>query len=549
MRNAGVGRPFGTAVRCALAAAAVGFFAVNLNSEPLEAAQAVKQSPHDVLNQVLGVTESNVVTLEVDTTPGQPVFVGVPIRGALALLDLAPNSVRASGYRLIVQNEDGSYTDVEPGLERTLKGEVVGDPFSRVAGSMLEAGLVARISFSNGEEYWIEPVRKRAPGFGPMDHVIYNAEDVIGDCGSCAADAAEMLVSPELVNNDGGAVTGGTIKVAELACDADVEYFNDYGSVNAVENRINNVINTVNQQYETEVEITHEITAIIVRTSEPDPYSTTDPVDLLVQFRNHWQSQQGGIQRDLAQLFTGKNLQGGTIGIAWLGSVCTSFAYSLVESDFNGVFSCATDLSAHEMGHSWGADHCSCNNFTMNPFITCANTFHNTFTEPDIISFRNSVDFCLDDQGSNDEELVDFFTFIAWTGSVVGGNLNSVLQSDNDRLRVASEFAWGAWHITSTVYKGTSPFGSASEMNLTFEVSADIEQGVRASLWDYNAGTWVTIVSIVASPTDQTVTVSANNPNRFIQNSDGEVKVRVRSTTMESEHEIRVDHLAVEVVD
>ena len=47
-----------------------------------------------------------------------------------------------------------------------------------------------------------------------------------------------------------------------------------------------------------------------------------------------------------------------TVGIAYVGVVCNlAYAYSVVESDFNNNFGCATDLSAHELGHNWGADH------------------------------------------------------------------------------------------------------------------------------------------------------------------------------------------------
>lgn len=67
----------------------------------------------------------------------------------------------------------------------------------------------------------------------------------------------------------------------------------------------------------------------------------------------------------------------------------------MVQSDFNNNLACATDLSAHEMGHNWNAGHCSCTSNTMNPFITCANTFHPSLTIPEILSHRDSRS-CLD---------------------------------------------------------------------------------------------------------------------------------------------------------
>ncbi|MHC4066897.1 MAG: zinc-dependent metalloprotease family protein, partial [Planctomycetota bacterium] len=202
---------------------------------------------------------------------------------------------------------------------------------------------------------------------------------------------------------------GGFPCLAELACDADYPYFLHYGSVSAVENRINTVINLVNIQYEEEVEIIHEITAVIVRTSSAaDPYSTSVAEDLLGQFRSHWQNNHGNIQRDLAQLFTGRNLNGGTIGIAWLDAVCSSFAYSVVESDCCGSLGCATDLSAHEMGHNWGSGHCSCPGWTMHPSIQCANRF-TSGSISQIVSYRNSIQFCLEAGGDMAPDPMTFF--------------------------------------------------------------------------------------------------------------------------------------------
>ncbi|MGY8757528.1 MAG: zinc-dependent metalloprotease family protein, partial [Phycisphaerales bacterium] len=80
-----------------------------------------------------------------------------------------------------------------------------------------------------------------------------------------------------------------------------------------------------------------------------DPYTATDAGTFLDQFRTEWNNNQGSVQRDVAHLFTGKNLSGGTIGIAWLGVVCDNYGYGLVESDCCGSFGCTTDLSAHEL--------------------------------------------------------------------------------------------------------------------------------------------------------------------------------------------------------
>jgi hypothetical protein len=95
----------------------------------------------------------------------------------------------------------------------------------------------------------------------------------------------------------------------------------------------------------------------------------------------------------MAELFTGRDLSDPVIGIAFAGFVCNSNAYSVVQNI--GGFSCRTDLTAHELGHNWNANHCSCGGFTMNSALTCANQFSPSFTIQEIISYRETREFCL----------------------------------------------------------------------------------------------------------------------------------------------------------
>lgn len=72
----------------------------------------------------------------------------------------------------------------------------------------------------------------------------------------------------------------------------------------------------MNLQYESEVDISHLITAIVVRTTSNDPYTSTSANTILGEFMAEWTSNPGSIQRDVAQMFTAKEVDGGTIGIA-----------------------------------------------------------------------------------------------------------------------------------------------------------------------------------------------------------------------------------------
>ncbi len=361
------------------------------------------------LEQVISFERAQLVMMEVDAEPGDAFMTPVTIDGVQHVLDLQPHSVRAPDYEVLAQVEDGSFVAVDPGVERTLRGRLAGVPGSIVAASLLEDGLHAMVVMPDGDRIWIEPVGPMLPDAQLGLYVVYRTADVVPFDGACGVDDALLGREVELANHDDiafplgeGGVAGGNC-IAQLACDADREYFLHYGTVAATQNRINAVINTVNIQYEAQVALTHQITTILVRTAEPDPYSSNDSTTLLCQFITEWTNNQGGITRDVAHLFTGKSINGGTIGqAADIGDIChasgccncgvfgTDGSYCIAESDFNGTFSCATDLSAHELGHLWGASHCNCPGSTMNPSITCANSF-NSGAINSIIAYRNSV--------------------------------------------------------------------------------------------------------------------------------------------------------------
>ncbi len=349
------------------------------------------------VNEAFGLSISRSATLLLQTTLDQELVGVLSIEDSSYVLHLQQYSVRGENYRLLVQESDGSIVDYQPGPIRTYRGSILGEVGSSVTGSLLDDGLHARITMSDGDEYWIEPIIGRVDGAAIHDYVSYQVQDVLDTNKTCAIDSIEQPLFSDSDTDDIPMLPAGGICVAQLACDADYEYFQAWGSVSAVEARINSVINTMNAQYEGDVSITHEITAIIVRSSSNDPYKGSGANKLLNTFRDEWETNQSGIQRDVAQLFTGRNIGGNTIGIAWLSSVCTNYQYSMVQSDYNGNFLSATDLSAHELGHSWGAGHCSCPNYTMNSYITSANQFNPAATIPVITAFRDTrpcIDGC-----------------------------------------------------------------------------------------------------------------------------------------------------------
>jgi len=349
---------------------------------------------HAAVGRLLGVSNCQVIRRPLDVGPGRRLTVRIPIDGAQYRIDLEPHSVRAAGYRVLVQGAGGALTARGPGPVRTMRGTIRGRPDCRVAGAMLADGLHLAILLENGDRCWMEPVPRSIAARDT--YAVFTDGDVLptgGVCGTPGADEGDRIAG---ARGGPGAGPGRDrlsgdepLLIARIACDTDTEFVATQGSASAAEARINAVINAVNLQYENQVGIRHEITTIVIRT-ESDPYTELDAKDRLCELIQEWTSTQAGIERDVTHLFSGADLRGGTIGIAAdIGGtgICVSEggcsggrfgtfgSYCLAQSDFSGSFACATDLTAHELGHLWGAFHCNCPASTMNARVTCTNTF------------------------------------------------------------------------------------------------------------------------------------------------------------------------------
>jgi len=370
----------GNQLKAILAAAGVIAAAITVTTATAET--DITPDFHNDAIHSLNTTDANITNIELGDMGNGNFSFAIPLDGEFVNIEIWQHSIRSPLYRVIEQREDGSYVDVEPSPVSTYRGMVAEIPGAVVAASSWDGQVYGMVLMPDGSRHWIEPLSSRMPGVDPTLHAVYAQEDVIPTLGVCAVvdsfiEETEKLRDPEdQVANGRGTACGG-ICVAEFGADADVEFYQAFGSnTTNVENIINNIMNSVNVLYENQVQITHQITGIIVRTAEPDPYSSSSAGTLLGQFRSHWQNVVGNsIPHDTAQLFTGRNLSGSTIGIAYLSGVCTSLKYSVVQTTCCSSFACRTDLTAHELGHNWSSEHHSGGNSTMNPSLVCANNF------------------------------------------------------------------------------------------------------------------------------------------------------------------------------
>ena len=346
-----------------------------------------------------GLTDVALVSLGLPDELGTGFELDLSIDGEALTLMAWAQSVRSPNYKLLVQKEGGAIVEETPSPELTYRGVVIEYSGSAVAGSLLEEGLVARIMLPDGRQYWIEPMASKFAGVDRSLHALYRSEDVIPSGGTCAAEGA----GTDPGDGEGtprGSACGTGMCFAEIANDADYEYFLRYNSnVASTENRISLITNTMNIQYERDVDITHVISSIVVRTNINDPYTSSNASTLLNQFRTEWNNNMGHIPRDVATLYTGRDIDGSTIGIAFVGVICGSSAYGVCQTDCCGSLACASDLHAHEVGHNWGANHCDpCSGTTMQSSLQCSNVF--AASSISAISTHRDSRTCLSDAGS-----------------------------------------------------------------------------------------------------------------------------------------------------
>lgn len=422
--------------------------------------------------------------------PAVPTRVDVTLPDlGLVTLELTPVSIRTADYRLLVQQPDGSLEPVEPGSESTYTGRVLEHPGSVVAASIERVNLFAMIRFESGAEYWIQPLWSAAQAMKlnyfpcPSIHLVYRGADTI-----CTGVCSQPDVDPPAGNPGdnptphGGCGTDELPCIAELAIDVDFEYFQARGSSNFnVQDRVSAIINVVNHQFQRDVHLTHRLQAIVIRSAEPDPYTAAGATDLLNQVKTEWVANGGTIPRDLVQLFTGRDLTGSDTGAAFDAAVCNDeFHYSLVQSDFSPLFSCVTDNSAHFLGHLWGATHCACPASTMNPTLSCANTFGGTGSTSiaEIANFLESAT-CLSSEGfapTNDR--CDHATVVTTSGTYVGTNVGA--SNDGGTFACGTPGA-GVRDIYWTFTPAASGPVSVSTCGTTFDTILSVHSGCPAT--------------------------------------------------------------------
>jgi len=331
-----------------------------------QTAPPVRPAPPSLLGQ-FDVHAGTVQTLTVLPEQNGGYEIPVLLGATLRTMVVHAHDVRSPNFQLFERDNLGLHVLPTP-ESITYRGTLLEEPNARVALSIVDGSVDALVyraptaPATPGEVWAVQPVRKVAPGAGQSLHLVYRASDTVQSQHTCGTDTTGITPNP---NPPVG--TDSTV-VCEIGIEADREFWQINGSnTTATQNDVTTVMNQVDFIYDRDVDVTFSISTIIVSTTQI--YTTNDPGNLLGQFGAYWAANYGNIQRDVAHLFTGRNLSGSTIGIAYLGVICGGSAYGLSQSRFSNNLNSRTGLTCHEIGHNFAAPHCN----GSNPcYIMCA---------------------------------------------------------------------------------------------------------------------------------------------------------------------------------
>jgi uncharacterized repeat protein (TIGR01451 family) len=192
--------------------------------------------------------------------------------------------------------------------------------------------------------------------------IIYRLADttIVPGTMSCGADSLSgngAAVFGKLVGELGTAMAQGPGAVSEISIGAvgDFEFTSAQGgdAAAAAATRLNNVDGIYSQEIGVQINV-----PLIETFNDPaDPF--TDELEaglLLDELTTYRQSTPAQDSLGLTHLWTGRDLNGSTVGIAWNGVLCRSGVGSGL-SEGNGSAAFDSLIAAHEIGHNFGAPH------------------------------------------------------------------------------------------------------------------------------------------------------------------------------------------------
>lgn len=284
-------------------------------------------------------------------------------------LELELNDMRGVNFKAVAMTDTGP-KELAQTFANTYKG-FADNNRSNIVRLNIDASTFEGYINIGKKWLYIDKLNRYLPHESTDKIIIYDGADVIPNptlkCGAEILNAKKKEIAPRITHPN--AALTGNCHFVEIATEADYDYYQAYGSdANTALQRIRDIFNLVEGLYTPFFNVKFIIRYQQIWTTADDPYSFETGY-VLDQFRDWWNAHMTSISRDVTHMFTGQPHNGGT---AFLNAVCnTSFYYGFV-ANYSPVSNVTITLSAHELGHNFGADHdTTCNGHNiMCPVIT-----------------------------------------------------------------------------------------------------------------------------------------------------------------------------------
>jgi hypothetical protein len=253
-----------------------------------------------------------------------------------------------------------------------MQGTVEGAPGSWVRLTRSPSGW--RGVFSDGQDiYAIEPAADIADATTqPLDPqssapVVFRLHDALLPLGDefcetplapvpdeapTALDAFKSIAT-DLRRVQAAAIPNRQIRIGVVA---DYEFAEEFAFEVTPEEAVVARMNIVDGIFSSQVGVKIELGPSTIFRNEDDPFTRAGAQNLLEEVRRYRRDTPAQLAFGLTHLMTGRNLNGDTVGIAYLGSVCGGGSASSLSEGTRSTTSSAL-IAAHEIGHNFNAPH------------------------------------------------------------------------------------------------------------------------------------------------------------------------------------------------